>query len=679
VADEEQARSEAALAIPDDTVRDEPPTGPAVYADVTPPGERRPVLPYWMRGRQQFREAVRIRSGYWWYLLRLHGLRLPVYAVLTVFWGTAGTGWLLFLWLRWWLMPVPAEMQVQALQGHWRDWKTLHTTHKQDTKTRAKISLAVVIVAGFGFDLAWQYGAHWVLTAAPFVVLVISAWLGRPEGVKIVTPAIVPSQYERLTQDVIVRALGSLGISKIDQWLREGREIVFPHPVRQDGMGWRAEVDLPFGATATMVMERREQFASGLRRPLGAVWPEPITREHTGRLEVWVGQHDVSDAPAPPWPLLKSGQADVFKPMPFGVDVRGRRVRAPLIYHAWLIGSIPRQGKTATMREMACWAAMDPLCEEWIHELKGTGDLDPLEPLCTRFISGLLDEHMAYAAESLRKLRTECEKRSELIRSLDSKLCPEKRVTREIAEKIRRLRPIVCFIDEMQNLFLSPYRKQAETDAQFVMKVGPAMGIALVLATQRPDKESCPKGISANASIRFCLHVTGQVENDMILGTSAYQNGIRATLFRPETDAGLGYLKGATPAPVVCRPHFLDLPATELVVARAMVLRERAGTLPVQASADPERDVLADVLAVFGDDSGLHWEVLAERLADRWPDRWAGAAKDAVSAQCRELGVPPGVDVRYPKDRTGKVLKGCYRDQVAEVASRNTAGQAVGV
>jgi S-DNA-T family DNA segregation ATPase FtsK/SpoIIIE len=52
-------------------------------------------------------------------------------------------------------------------------------------------------------------------------------------------------------------------------------------------------------------------------------------------------------------------------------------------------------------------------------------------------------------------------------------------------------------------------------------------------------------------STRFCLKVMGQVENDMILGTSAYKNGLRATAFRPEIDAGIGYLLGAGPAPQV--------------------------------------------------------------------------------------------------------------------------------
>ncbi len=35
-----------------------------------------------------------------------------------------------------------------------------------------------------------------------------------------------------------------------------------------------------------MVIELRDRLASGLRRPLGAVWPEPVDDEHTGRLEL---------------------------------------------------------------------------------------------------------------------------------------------------------------------------------------------------------------------------------------------------------------------------------------------------------------------------------------------------------------------------------------------------------
>ena len=97
-----------------------------------------------------------------------------------------------------------------------------------------------------------------------------------------------------------------------------------------------------------MVIDRRPQLASGLRRPLGAVWPEPVTHEHAGRLELWVGRADISKARPPAWPLLRSGQADVFAPLPFGTDVRGKGVKAPMAYLNRLIGSHPAAGQDSS-------------------------------------------------------------------------------------------------------------------------------------------------------------------------------------------------------------------------------------------------------------------------------------------------------------------------------------------
>jgi len=53
------------------------------------------------------------------------------------------------------------------------------------------------------------------------------------------------------------------------------------------------------------------------------------------------------------------------------------------------------------------------------------------------------------------------------------------------------------------------------------------------------------------------------------------------------------------------------------------VLRQRAGTLSGMAAGlevtEDDRDVLADVLQVFGADAGLHWPVLAARLDAQLP------------------------------------------------------------
>jgi len=60
-----------------------------------------------------------------------------------------------------------------------------------------------------------------------------------------------------------------------------------------------------------------------------------------GRLELWVGRTDVAKGRQAPWPLSRGGQADIFTAVPFGTDVRGRTVKAPLIYGNWLIGPSP--------------------------------------------------------------------------------------------------------------------------------------------------------------------------------------------------------------------------------------------------------------------------------------------------------------------------------------------------
>ena len=420
-----------------------------------------------------------------------------------------------------------------------------------------------------------------------------------------------------------------------------------------------------------MVIDRREQLASGLRRPLGAVWPEPVTHEHAGRLELWVGRADVSKARPPAWPLLKSGQADVFGELPFGTDVRGRTVKVSLIYNNVLIGSIPRQGKTAAVRVLNCATALDPLVEKWTHELKGSGDLDPMECISHRFVSGIDDASIAYAAESLKLLRAEVERRTERLRALPRELCPDKRVTRQIAAKrALKLWPIECTIDECQNLFShEKYGKAAGEDATWIIKIGPAFGIYLVLATQRPDAKSLPTGVSSNVSLRFCLKVMDQTANDMVLGTSSYKSGIRATTFRPVVDAGLGYLVGASASAQVVRTFYVDTPATERVAKRARALREAAGTLSGVALGEddrvPERDVLADVLEVLGADSGLQWPAVAERLAQRFPERWAEVTGEVISAELRARGVP-SVNVKAD----GQVARGCRRADVERAAGQ---------
>ena len=114
------------------------------------------------------------------------------------------------------------------------------------------------------------------------------------------------------------------------------------------------------------------------------------------------------------------------------------------------------------------------------------------------------------------------------------------------------------------------------------------------------------------------------------------------------------------------RTFYLNMADAERAAIRARGLREAAGTVTGHASgteAEGARDVLGDVLAVFGSDAGLQWADAASRLASRYPARWDGASGDAVSAECRALGVA-SVTVRAG----GETAKGCRRGDVESAA-----------
>ncbi len=91
--------------------------------------------------------------------------------------------------------------------------------------------------------------------------------------------------------------------------------------------------------------------------------------------------------------------------------------------------------------------------------------------------------------------------------------------------------------------------------------------------------------------------------------------------------------------------------------------RRPARAKETEPSARP--DILSDVLKVFGDAKGLHWNAIAERLNERFPSRYRDVTKDQISVGCRDLGV---ASVLVSVD--GKVLRGCRRADV-EIAAAN--------
>jgi DNA segregation ATPase FtsK/SpoIIIE, S-DNA-T family len=250
----------------------------------------------------------------------------------------------------------------------------------------------------------------WRMVSYVVVVLVLGV-VGTSADRRVTDRATVsPYAPAPLRADVVVEALQSLDIAAMNA---KNGSIGFPAPIREIGSGWLASIDLPLGVTPTMIMDRRQQLASGLRRPVGCVWPDADHEAHGGRLELTVLKVEMSKARQRAYPMRKSGSADIFAELPFGTDQRGRPVAIPLIESNLLIGSLPGAGKTASSRCVLLGCALDPTVELHIHELKGSGDLEALERVSHAYGAGVDDHTIERCLDGLRGLLGELERRAE--------------------------------------------------------------------------------------------------------------------------------------------------------------------------------------------------------------------------------------------------------------------------
>ena len=538
--------------------------------------ELRDVVPAWARSREAFTGLVAERSRRAALVTLFHGMRLPRY-----WWrlslrspralGRAGR--------RVWDWTFDAKAgavrsalaQAPSLGGQegvafWR----ITDQHRRSKALRfGFVAVVLAVVAPFAV-WGWLAVPRWGLWAAVAVLAPVLGAFGRTERAAPVVDSIryVGNVVPPLRPELIEAALTALGISQLSRGLREqGLQLV--NPIHRDGPGYRVDIDLP-AVPAGAVIEKREQLAAGVRRPRSVVWPQADTDVHEARLVLWVGDKAPNKAKPRPWALTGKGKVDLFEAFPVGVNPQGRAVTLCLMFASMIIGAIPRMGKTFALRVILLAAALDVRAELHVFDLKGGADLRPLGPVSHRFRIGDEPDDIAYLAADTADLRAEMSRRYKVVRSLPERICPEGKVTPALAErKDLGLHPIVLAIDETHYAFEHPeYGKQIEADVTDLVKRGPAVGIIVILATQRPDAKSIPPGISTSAVLRFALKVMKHDVNDMILGSGAYTSGIRATMFA-RSDLGTGYLVGEGDDPQIVTFGYVDAVTAKAVAARA--------------------------------------------------------------------------------------------------------------
>ncbi|MFI6332144.1 cell division protein FtsK [Micromonospora chersina] len=594
---------------------------------------RRPILADWARSWRGFRAAVRHQLKDAGYVTAYHLVRLPKYAAKTALWAPVGLFRGFGRALHW----ATAEQgnwelrQAAASRGDADTWLKLDARRQRQTVWRWWVLAAgagATVVGG----VVLAFGPSWWRWAALAVVVPLLATLGRPADKPLTDRVTEGTRYRKLTAELVRRALTSLQMSGINSAVaKDPKAISFPVDIHRDGPGHLAVVDLPYGVEAAEVVARRGKLASAMRLPLDQVWPEPAPG-HTGRLALWVGYEPASQMKQPAWPLLAdSAKVDVFKAFPFATTPRLDTVAVDLMFRNYLFGGQPGSGKTFALRDLILAAALDARTEIRGYELKGVGDFAVLEPVMAEYGNGFDDETLARCFAFIEWLYEECRRRSKRIEHY-ARLgkAPENKVTPELASlKGSGLHPLVAWFDELQELMTSKYGKDAGEILEKVIKLGRALGVIILIGTQIPDKDSLPTGITRNVNSRFCLSVADQTANDMILGTSAYKNGYRATVFQPVIEAGWGILRGFGPKASAVRSFYVDTTAAARIVARAVALRTTAGTLPKldEQTRDvaPVADVLGDLARIWpGDDKAAWNETLCGLLAELRPDTYGG-------------------------------------------------------
>ncbi len=648
---------------------------------------RRPIIPPWAKSWAAFTDTTAWWIRYWAYTLSWHATRSPKYAALLTVRAPRGAARAISRAARWATdteghpariaMVSGASVRVEEAHAYLR----LSAQRDQRVRIRAPLSILALLGTAGACVALWHYGAAWTHWAALAALTVLLGVAGAPADRPLLDTPVSVKRPFKLTSDVVARALGVLGISALAEVAADARAIrdLFPSPVRQDGAGWRAEIDLPHGVTVTEVIKKRDKLASGLRRPLGCVWPEGDAGVHEGRLVLYVANDDMATVTVP-YPLAHRGRVDLFERLPFGTDPRGRVVSLCLMEQNLLVGSMPGYGKSFAVAEVLLAAALDPRAELWVFDYKGAGDLSFTKPVAHRYAAGLTDDKFEQGLQALRDLWRLCEERTATIDRLPDELTPQSKVTPQLASrKSLKLHPVVAAFDEVHNLFGHPvFGEEAKDLAPKIIKTARALGLMLVLATQRPDAPSLPTGVSSNAGIRFCLRVMGHRENDMILGQSMHANGICATAFT-ERDKAIGYLVGAGPEPRLVKTFHLDKQLCARVIARAKVTREQAGMIGGYAAGErPEpptrraETLLRDTLGIFpaGEDKAA-CETLATLLAQAHPDTYGELTGEQLGASLRGMGINTSVQVNRPgEEGARRNLRGVTRQSLLDAATQ---------
>ncbi|MFJ4549545.1 ATP-binding protein [Streptomyces sp. NPDC088817] len=475
---------------------------------------------------------------------------------------------------------------------------------------------------------------------------------------------------EPITPSIVVKALRDLGVPALRNAIKEmgdaGASML--GPIRIAGCGVEVDVTLPSGVSTNEVQNRRRKLAENLTRHEHEVF---ITLPEAARtVRLWIADSGALDEPIGPSPLATDDTltADYAKGRaPWGQDLRGDAALLSLFQRMLLVTGLSNQGKTAALRALALWLALDRTVEFRIADLKGAGDWAMFDGLATVLIQGPTDDHVIEATEMVEGGVEEMNRR---LQAPDGAAFP----------------PLILLVDEAQVAFMCPAKDEDRrpyggskatsryfTAARKIHNQGRAVNVLLWQGTQDPTDQNLPKLVREGAHTRASLALGTESQSRMALGDKAVDGGAAPHLLRQGLDKGTlvvasdGIEIPAGQASITVRTHYIDTETATEIAERAKALRDGVTTLRVIERGE-ERDPLADIFAVLGDAPRVLTADVLKRLSALNSDAYGRWTPGDLKRVLEDAGAEP-----YKSD--GRMVVG--RDRVARaLTNRDGDGSA---
>lgn len=503
------------------------------------------------------------------------------------------------------------------------------------TLFRWKVTGVVVVVAALGLSLVeLLYGRIWFWVTVAAISAACAVFGRRREGSPGRKAVLDGPRMLSWAMDpqVLVDAFRGAKLIGKDETLR------LVERVTRIGAGWAVTVDLPATRKAADVIKNREALASALAVDEVQLVVERVRGDggHAGRVSMWVADSDPYASAPLRTPLLSAQRWDPWVPAPFGRDARDRRIDLPLVWTSLLVGAIPRQGKTFAARLAVAGLVLDPHTRLYVADFKAGKDWHAAQQVAHRFMAGDESADVLALVGWLVELVAEVQGRYRRMRDLDDVTCPESKVTPAMSRDRALDMPITAIIiDEVQ----VPLEDRTVVDVEdrklpageyvgelltWLAKKGPAAGIVLVLATQRPDSQTIPSGLRAVLGSRFALRVMDWRDSNIVLGEQMNSRGYDSSRLLA-SHKGVGILRpdgdtqaGADILAVTVRTYYMPNEDWRTICQRGRALRETEGTLTGHAAGDdrgPQLESATAVRVISAGEIGRPAERLPEPLA----------------------------------------------------------------